>query len=250
MPAVRLAEVDPIRSGIPWGGNLLSTRKIPDRLLAGNTIRYSWGQVMQRQFWRHNPHLIPQSPQPGTTSLPFQVSLEIVRGQAKQRMRPILNPAFLIGMADDCDLVLGDPQFPEVHAYIRIATEGVTLRHLGFSPSLTINGELATQQLLADGDRIRTGPYEFLVHLQPQAAGDDDSTAGRSLRLPAAMDRVEDEVGNALVQQLLTQIRSELLPGPSRLKLFVDHELISGKENSAPIANGSQDQRHVYARSS
>lgn len=121
---------------------------------------------MQRQFWRHNPHLIPQPPLPPTASLPYRVSLEIVRGQARQRLRPIMNPAFLIGMADDCDLVLGDPQFPEVHAYIRTSSEGVTLRHLGFAPPVTVNGNLATQQPLADGDRIRTGPYEFLVHLQ------------------------------------------------------------------------------------
>jgi predicted component of type VI protein secretion system len=225
---------------------------------------------MQRQIWRHNPHVIPQPPVPPTVSLPFRVSLEIVRGQAKQRLRPVLNPTFLIGTADDCDLVLGDPQFPEVHAYIRISNEGVSLRHLGFAPPITINGRTATQQPLADGDRLRTGPFEFVVHLQPGEVDDDDTVGHRSLGLPAAMDRVEDAVGNALVQQLLAQIRSEILPGLTHLKLFDDressgHESGGSEQNSleptseepnhsqdhfAPQAHRLEDRRNVFARSS
>lgn len=205
---------------------------------------------MQRQFWRHNPHLIPNPPTSGQDPLPFRVELEIVRGQARNRIRPVQNPAFLIGMANDCDLVLGDPQFPEVHAYVRTSSDGVTLRHLGFSPPITVNGVLATQVPLANGDRIRTGPYEFLVHIQPYVAGDDDADSNSPLRIPAAMDRVEDEVGNALVQQLLAQIRSEMLPAVSRLKLFVAPETKPSPETNALSASGLQEHRHVYARSS
>lgn len=205
---------------------------------------------MQRPFWRHNPHLIPHLPLPAANRLRFDVSLEIVRGQAKQRIRPVQNPTFLIGMADDCDLVLGDPQFPEVHAYIRISDEMVTLRHLGFKPPITVNGTVATQLKLADGDRIRTGPYEFMVHLQPRPAGEDESEHNRSLRLPASMDRVEDEVGNLLVQHLLSEIRSEMLPKMSRLKLFVDPESHPELTDSSPTARRLQEQPHNYARSS
>ena len=204
---------------------------------------------MQRQLWRHNPHLLSNAPIPEKSQLPFRVELEILRGRVKQRVRPILNPAFLVGMADDCDLVLGDPQFPEVHTYIRISNTGVTLRHLGFSPALTINGEPAHQQLLHDGDRIRTGPFEFLVHLHPQASGDDDTNKSRSLRMPAVMDRVEDEVGNALVQQLLAEVRRELVPA-AQLKLFVANEAIKSEANTPSAHSNPQEPPHAYARSS
>ena len=42
------------------------------------------------------------------------VELEIMRGQARRRVRRVAAPIFLIGTANDCDLVLGDPRFPEV----------------------------------------------------------------------------------------------------------------------------------------
>lgn len=205
---------------------------------------------MQRQLWRHNPHLLSNPPLPERSELPFRVELEILRGRVKQRIRPILNPAYLIGMAVDCDLVLGDPQFPEVHTYIRISDAGVTLRHLGFAPALTINGETAAQQKLEHGDRIRTGPFEFLVHIHPQASGDDDdSDRSRTLRVPAALDRVEDEVGSALVQQLLAEIRRELEPA-AKLKLFVAPESSADSKLPPSASSHPQEPRHAYARSS
>ncbi len=94
------------------------------------------------------------------------VHLEIVRGRAKQRRRAVEVPAFLIGRAGDCDLVLADAQIPEVHAYLFVTQHMVTIRHLS-GPELTVNGQPVSTALLADGDRIRTGPYEFQIAIQP-----------------------------------------------------------------------------------
>ena len=52
------------------------------------------------------------------TSSP-KVQLEIVRGQARHKIRPVDVPVFLIGTAEDCDMVLGDFQFPEsIHVLV------------------------------------------------------------------------------------------------------------------------------------
>jgi pSer/pThr/pTyr-binding forkhead associated (FHA) protein len=94
--------------------------------------------------------------------------LEITRGRARRRLREVRVAAFLIGAAKDCDLVLADPRFPDVHAYLVRHPDGVALRYLGSKPVLTVNGRLLRHARLADGDRIETGGYEFTVRIRPQ----------------------------------------------------------------------------------
>lgn len=89
--------------------------------------------------------------------------LEIRRGRAKNCSRPISEPVFLVGSNDDCDMVLGDRQFPPIHFYVIRDGNRVVLRKIGLSPDVSINGEPTTSTALEDGDRIRTGPYEFIV---------------------------------------------------------------------------------------
>jgi pSer/pThr/pTyr-binding forkhead associated (FHA) protein len=100
-----------------------------------------------------------------------RVELEIVRGQARRKRRPVNVPAFLIGASQDCDLVLGDAQFAEVHAYLIVHAGGVSIRHLGFGPELLINGEQIARASLQDGDRLCTGPYEFVITIRDELSG-------------------------------------------------------------------------------
>lgn len=121
---------------------------------------------MQHPFKRHDrhtgydyvPHALQLQPPP--------VQLEIVRGRAQCRLRPVDVPAFLIGSAYDCDLVLGDARFPQVHAYLRLVEGQVLIRHLGFQPELAVNGHVVSKAVLSHGDRIETGPYEFQTHIR------------------------------------------------------------------------------------
>jgi predicted component of type VI protein secretion system len=100
-----------------------------------------------------------------------QVCLEIVRGHARNKMRLVEARAFLIGSASDCDLVLGDPHFPPVHAYLLRSPTATTIRWLGSGPALTVNDREAIEsEPLADQDLIRTGPYAFRVHIDPLGA--------------------------------------------------------------------------------
>jgi hypothetical protein len=110
-----------------------------------------------------------------------KVELEITRGRARQRVRPIDGLAFLVGAADDNDLVLADPQFPDSHSYLLRSPLGLTLCWLGEGPEITVNGAPVLSTALVPADaRLRTGPYEFRIRLAWPAvdAGDSSGNAG------------------------------------------------------------------------
>jgi predicted component of type VI protein secretion system len=117
---------------------------------------------MERRIIRYD------RPAAASVTAPGQVSLEIVRGRARNKFRLVEARAFLIGSATDCDLVLGDPHFPPVHAYLLRSPQAMTIRWLGTGPALSVNGREAIEsEPLADQDLIRTGPYDFRVHIEP-----------------------------------------------------------------------------------
>ncbi len=90
--------------------------------------------------------------------------LEIRRGQAKQLMRDISQPVFVVGSGEDCDMVLGDQQFPPIHFYVLQRNGRATIGPVGSHPELTVNGKaLRPSTTIKPGDRIRTGPFEFYV---------------------------------------------------------------------------------------
>ncbi len=90
--------------------------------------------------------------------------LEIKRGQAKHRRRIITEPVFLVGASDCCDMVLGDQQFPSIHFYMLYRHGRTIIRPTTSHPELTLNGRPQHRAVsVAPGDRIRTGPYEFVL---------------------------------------------------------------------------------------
>jgi hypothetical protein len=154
------------------------------------------------------------------------VELEIVRGRARRRRRPIAVPAYLIGRAEDCDLVLADERFPEAFAYILVRGQQVLLRHLGFAPVMTVNGQVVTQVRLQNGDLLDTGPYEFRVHIRPVEDQHHDSlepSAARRLRPETARAIAHTEaLADAL--DLIRCIREELLGEESSFRLYLGPE--------------------------
>jgi hypothetical protein len=96
-----------------------------------------------------------------------QIELEIVRGQAQQRRRPVTGPAFLIGSSSECDLVLSATQFAEVYACLFVHPSVVTARQVGEGPQMLHNRRPAGEAALRDGDRLVAGPFEFVVHILP-----------------------------------------------------------------------------------
>jgi hypothetical protein len=115
------------------------------------------------RFDRHSqpkPHILPVGP---------RVSLEIIRGLARQRVRPICGRVFLIGTANDCDLVLGDLSFPEAYAYLFVQGTNVTIRRLGAGPELIVCGECVESAELFHSDVLSLGPFELRVVIDEPA---------------------------------------------------------------------------------
>ena len=157
----------------------------------------------------------------GTAMLPH-VTLEIVRGHARQKVRHVTTPAFLIGSAPDCDLVLGDPQFPQVYAYLIVHTGGVLVRHLGFEPEMTVNGQDASRVGLHDGDRLRLGPFEFVVGIKDRRLDPDHGGSSfGSVPLGAlghTAPQPEVEV-LATMTQLLAEVREAIDAAPRAIPM-------------------------------
>lgn len=189
--------------------------------------------MMKKRFIRHDPHKFPRKtgrPLPVETA---EVTLEIVRGRARNTLRPVRSPAYLIGAAPDCDLVLSAPRFADVYAYLLNGPQGVVIRHLGFVPELKINGQTASTAQLEDGDLLEIGPFSLKIHIRPYQREewllDEESDAENSgSTIPVPSLRQEKEV-QAHVHQLLQDIRQTLQEdhsgeSPRHLRLFGEGE--------------------------
>lgn len=145
------------------------------------------------------------------------VDLEILRGDARQRVRRVDVPVFLIGTAGDCDLVLVEETIPEVHTYLYVRPEGVSIRTLGAGPPLVVDGRVVENAMLADGDDFSIGPFEFLVRIgrsgDPSRKGDwrlcacrrQNTPGDRPPGDPAADSLPPDAVLDAVRQSLLVR---------------------------------------------
>lgn len=99
--------------------------------------------------------------------------LTITQGKTAWPHRGVRQRVFTIGRGSECDLVLGDPQFPEIHCYLWFRDGELRLRALTDQPLLTVNGEEIEVVTLHSGDRIRTGPYQWVVEIAEDSPGDD-----------------------------------------------------------------------------
>ena len=180
---------------------------------------------MSVSYRRHDPH---NTSAPHAHAAVTHVELEILRGAARERVRTVTGPAFLIGTAADCDLILGDPKFPAVHSCLLRGESGVTIRHLGFDPELVINDESVECATLNDGDRLGLGRYEFRVHIggeHPHNSGrpsaEREEHALRTAPLASHLRRRSqpDEKARAQVRELLAEIQR--LEAPQNLGLRI-----------------------------
>src|SRR5262245_725330 len=182
---------------------------------------------MDVPIYRLDHYSLPQ-PQ----SLPAAtVELEITRGRVQHRVRPVRSKVFLIGAANDCDLVLGDLQFPEAYAYVFVNASDVSIRRLGTGPDLRVCGEIVEAAELFQGDLIAFGPFELRVRIEEPA---NSRTGGRS---DSARRRTSDSGDDAddptlEVRLLLADIHRALAEGS--FPLPGDEEAISHLPTVSP----------------
>jgi hypothetical protein len=168
------------------------------------------------------PHILPAAP---------VVSLEIMRGRVRERVRRIPGKVFLIGAASDCDLVLGDLSFPEAYAYIFVSGTEVSIRRLGAGPALVVCGEEVETAELFHGDLFELGPFELRVVIDhpPHRLRRHDTCDIETDSLANDDDGREDAIDE--VRGLLTDIRQALAGDSASVRLYHEPE-----ETPAPSA--------------
>lgn len=161
------------------------------------------------------------------------IELEIVRGAARHTRRKVAGKVFLIGSACDCDLVLGDEQFPDAYAYLFVQNGEVTVRHLGAGPAVLVDGEPVQARRLGDGDVLCCGPYAFrLVIGQPEPKGRKErpaagphfalaaEKAGQASSFAPAEEVLGLRVAREEVARLLADIAAAMQSQSEELKLY------------------------------
>ena len=173
---------------------------------------------MERSWIWHSGHVPCGGPHGARKPLP-EVELEVVRGKTIQRWRPLTVPAFLMGSATDCDLVLCQANFPEVFAYFMLRPGEVVLRHLGFRPELLLNGRPVTRAHLADQDLIQAGAFAFRVHIR---FPEESVHAGQwpLTTAPASAWPKRDADGLEKQAVLLDAVKAEFSPSSISLRIF------------------------------
>jgi len=162
---------------------------------------------MDVPIYRLDRHSLPS---PHSFSIGPQVSLEITRGRVQQRVRQVKSRVFLIGAATDCDLVLGDLQFPEAYAYLFVNGREVTIRRLGSGPELAVGGECVESADLFHGDRVAFGPFEIQVRIDESPTRRREMRGADAGRESFAADEGETDSGDDDALLFLADIRRAL----------------------------------------
>jgi predicted component of type VI protein secretion system len=139
-----------------------------------------------------------------------QVELQILRGRARNRLRRIEVPVFLIGSARDCDLVLADADFPEVHTYLYVNRGGVSVRRIAESSPLKVDGREVQSATIVDGQKLQIGRYEFAVRIDRPLKLRTPDEESQPLTRDSEVAIPTEHSGLSLVRALLDDIRAAL----------------------------------------
>jgi predicted component of type VI protein secretion system len=157
------------------------------------------------------------------TKLP-RVELEILRGRARNKLRRIDVPVFLIGSARDCDVVLADADFPDVHPYLYVNRGGVSVRRIAENPPLIVDDCDVQSATIVDGQRLQIGRYEFEVRIDRPIKVDGPLESEETVSEIPFPNSEPEPPGLALVRALLDDIRSALKL-EANLQLYTESEL-------------------------
>lgn len=153
------------------------------------------------------------------------VSLRIVRGKAQRKKRLVHSPVFMIGAGCDCDLVLADSRIPELHSYLFVRDEGVSIRRMAEAPELHVNGIACEGSDLKTNDLIQINTFVFAVEIAADAKA--SRLVGFPVFDPSACDPM-DEI-RALIRDVRESLKEEAQwrlvlgdePGADRESSFV-----------------------------
>lgn len=186
----------------------------------------------------HPTNSAPGESSPAGSSLP-NVALEITRGRTRHKRRDVRSVAFLIGSAPDCDLVLGDARFDELHSYLFLSERKVTIRRLGGGPPLSVGDQNVSAATLDDADRVQLGPYEFQVRIRwPHGQQQERTPRG-------VLGQMNDSLDNdRALERLLRDI--ERVSAAPPVRLFVGEQ--GAGEKSSPVPPAPSQIARAFSR--
>ena len=96
--------------------------------------------------------------------------LEVVSGPAKgKQIEAAVGQTISVGRRKNADVVLGDNFMSGVHFAIECRTKSCHVRDLKSRNGTKLNGELITEAVLRDGDRVFAGKTDFVVRVEVAA---------------------------------------------------------------------------------
>src|SRR5947209_363221 len=116
--------------------------------------------------------------------------LVVRNGRFAGARRPLTAPLTLLGRSAGCDIRLNVDDVPPLHCAILQTLGGLVLRDFDSGSGTFVNGQRVNACLLADGDTITVGPFEFCVSWQA-AAGSPPLPESASQQAEAEALRVQ-----------------------------------------------------------
>ena len=144
---------------------------------------------------------------------PPRVVLRAVAGPYFGKAIPITG-RITLGRADNCDLVLDEPEVSPSHAEVRVSTGSIALRDLGSANGSQVNGVAVRDALLFSGDQISFDRNRFLVEAPGMPTRKDIPTVQGVVIQPAQVAAANATAGsgeqrNPQVTQTMRAIRLE-----------------------------------------
>lgn len=140
---------------------------------------------------------------PGAEAPPLLLRFRV---EGEERSYTVSAPRVSVGRGLDNRLVLPDPSVSRNHAEIVRGASTWTVRDLGSTNGVAVNGEAVTESLLSAGDRLRFGSVDVTVERAAETV------------LPEEADESESTILNATIVRRLEDLPPGLLAGGAAQK--------------------------------
>jgi chromosome segregation ATPase len=122
------------------------------------------------------------------------VCLEVGNGTARPSRYVVAEAGFVIGTVPGCDLRLPGTEGPGVLCLVARRPGGAIVRKLSPTLPLLVNGKAVATADLASGDRVKAGPVEMVVFLEPATPAARPRTETPSPALDPARQQLQQQV--------------------------------------------------------
>lgn len=108
----------------------------------------------------------------------MDVKLKVVTGTNEGQELAVAGPRFFIGRAEDCQLRPKSELISRHHCVLLVEDASVAVRDLGSRNGTFVNNERIQGECeLKQGDSLKVGGLEFLIHVSEKAAGPNKKRA-------------------------------------------------------------------------